>query len=527
MSLSSLIKNGLKGFGFSGDEGSSINIVDGKDVSNAVVKIESCVNNFDHFSPFLKNTPKTENSGSGFFISQDEILTNYHVIKNTCSLTIKMKALGTEKLSVDLVGVCPSLDLALLKLTEKSKTKIRAVLPEIPVLSIGSSDSLRRGDKIITLGYPFGVDDLKITAGIFSGTQNIVLLDQELLLTAIQTDAAINFGNSGGPSINENGECVGINFCVSLNAGAQNVGYVLPISYVKEAIQVLKTSKIYRKPNHGIVYAQVISSYLADWIGLESDGGIFVASVLKNSIIEKFGVQAGDAIISLNGLKIDSSGLIQTSWSEDKILALFVAERFLRQEGLKLELIRGGQRLEIEIPRLDAQIIEQTTPKIRFKFPESEEIKAEIFAGAVFCQLSTNHLYAAQTNPGLVMYTALATSLNPGLLSVLKPENQQQGKVVITNVLSSSVAEASRVGIRPSMVLKSINDVKVTELTDLSVEIAKSFARKDEFVILEIEEGLKLPLKLSDVIEDEVRLAALHGYSREFSSILEEILKGS
>lgn len=515
--------------GFKGEatnNGIPENLMDGKDISNSVVKIESCVNNFDHFVPYQKNTVKTENSGSGFFISQDEILTNYHVIKNTCSLMIKIKALGSEKLSVDLVGVCPSLDLALLRLTEKSKAKINKVLPEIPVLPIGSSDLLRRGDQIITLGYPFGVDDLKITAGVFSGTQNIVLLDQELLLTAIQTDAAINFGNSGGPSINEKGECVGVNFCVSISPGVQNVGYVLPISYVKEAIEVLKTNKIYRKLNVGLVYVQAISSYLAKWIGLENEGGLFVGSVLKGSIIEKFGVQVGDSIISLNGLKIDSSGLVQTEWSEDKVSAIFVAERLLRQDGLKLELIRAGKAMEIDIPVIDADILGKTTPKIRFKFAESEEIKAEIFGGCLFCEMSTNHIFAAQTNPGLVMYTALATTLNPGLLSVLKPENQSETKLVITNILSSSVAEGSRVGIRPSMVLRSINDIKVKNLKELSEEIKMSLERNDEFVVLEIEEGLKFPLKLSDVVDDEVRLAALHGYSKEFSSVLSSILKG-
>lgn len=522
MSIGNFIKNGLmKSFGLNDNDQMPENILDGLDYSNAVVKIESCVSAFDYFLPYQRNNVKTEAFGSGFFVSSEgHILTNYHVIRNTFSLSIKIKALGSEKLPVELVGICPSLDLALLKLTERSKAKIQKVLPEIPVLPIGSSDELRRGDKIITLGYPLGVDDLKITAGIFSGTQNILLSDQEFLLTAIQTDAAINFGNSGGPSINEKGECVGINFCVSVSTGVQNVGFVLPISLVKEAIEILKTEKIYRRLNLGLTYAQPVVPYLAEWMDLECEGGLYVPSVVEGSIAEFFGIKPGDTIISLNGLKIDTSGFVQTPWGEDKIYAFFVADRLLRQEGLDLEVIRDGNLIKIEIPRLTPEIIEKTSPKIRFKFAEVEKLEAEIFGGCVFSELSLNQLFAPQTTPGLVLFTALGTTLNPGLLSTLKPENQTKNKIIVTAILNSSVAESSRVGIKPSMVLKSINGVLLEGLSDLSREISKSLVRKDKFVVFEFVEGYKFPLSLPDVIEDEDRLASIHGYSKDFSTVL-------
>ncbi len=498
------------------------------DLANAVVKIETCQNVFDIFAPYQKSPAKITGCGSGFFIELDGqtyILTNYHVVRATCSLTIKMKAFGSEKLAVKLVGVSPSHDLALLKLTERSEKRVLEKLSKIPVLPFGSSDCLKRGNKLITLGYPLAVDDLKTTEGIVSGTQVVMLLDQGFYLPAIQTDAAINPGNSGGAAINQNGQCVGITFAI--NGMAQNTGFIIPIDYVKDVVYSLRTTRIYRAPNIGLFSSQIITPCIASWLGLPSEGGVFVSSALDGSILQKFGIMSGDSIISLNDLKIDSSGLVETPWGQDKVNALFVAERFLRQEGLKLELIRTGKPMEINIPKLEAKDFQETAKKIGLKCLELESIPCEVFGGCVISELTTNHYWyiCLNLNSKKILPIQLEHSIFYKLLLSAVEENQTEKKLIINDILESSVAEASRVGIRPGMIIKSINGIEVRDLSELSGEIAKSLERQDKFVILESSSGQKFPINLSDLAEDETRLAALHGYEKEHSTVLAAVLK--
>ena len=502
-----------------------------KDFPNAVVKIENCRNVFDIFAPYQKSPAKETGFGSGFFIDLDSvtyILTNYHVVRAACSLTIKMKVLGTEKLAVKLVGVSPSHDLALLKLTERSEKRILEKLSKIPVLPFGSSDCLKRGDKLKTLGYPLAVDDLKTTEGVVSGTQVVNLPDQGFWQPAIQTDAAVNPGNSGGAALNQDGQCVGITFaavCI-----AEGTAYVIPLDYVKDVISSLRTTKVYRAPNIGLACNQPITPCISSWLGLPSEGGVFISSVLDGSIPYKFGIMAGDSVISLNGLKIDSSALVETPWGQDKVSALFVAERFLRQEGLKVGLIRAGNPMEIEIPKFQAKDFQETAKKVGLKCPGLEPIKCEILGGCVLSELSINHPYHLCQNMA-TSSVARRIMQDPGtfysLLTFLNEENQTKTRIIVDDVLESSVAEVSRVGIRPGMIIKSINGVTIKELSDLSGEIAKSLERQDKFVILKSSGDQEFPINLSDLVEDEARLAALHGYEKEHSTVLATVIKNS
>lgn len=504
-----------------------------KDFSNAVVKIENCQNIFDIFAPYQKSPAKVTGFGSGFFVDLDGqtyILTNYHVVRAACSLTIKMKAFGAEKLAVKLVGVSPSHDLALLKLTERSEKRIIEKLSKIPVLPFGSSDCLKRGDKLKTLGYPLAVDDLKTTEGVVSGTQVVNLPDQGFYQPAIQTDAAVNPGNSGGAALNQDGQCVGITFAGVASVGVDGTAFVIPIDYFKDVIYLLRTTKVYRAPNIGLACNQPITPCISSWLDLPCEGGVFISSSLDGSIFNKFGIMARDSIISLNGLKIDSSALVETPWGQDKVNALFVAERFLRQEGLKVGLIRAGQPMEIEIPKFQAKDFQETAKKVGLKCPGLEPIKCEILGGCVLSELSINHPYHVCQNMA-TSSVARRIMHDPGtfysLLTFLNEENQTKTRIIVDDVLESSVAEVSRVGLRPGMIIKSINDVEIKELSDLSAEIAKSLERQDKFVILKSSGDQEFPINLSDLVEDEARLAALYGYEKEHSTILAAVIKNS
>ena len=157
-------------------------------------------------------------------------------------MQIEIPILGVEQLPVEIVGVSPERDIALLRLTPRSKEKIKKALGELPFLKLGNSDAVRRGQEVLALGYPLGVQALKSTQGIVSGRERIKLIKQ----SCIQITAPLNPGNSGGPSINAAGEVIGINFAGVI--AAQNVGYILPINDLKAAIKDLYKIRLLRRP---------------------------------------------------------------------------------------------------------------------------------------------------------------------------------------------------------------------------------------------------------------------------------------
>ncbi|MBU1027320.1 MAG: trypsin-like peptidase domain-containing protein [Candidatus Margulisbacteria bacterium] len=159
-------------------------------------------------------------AGSGFIIdNRGYILTNEHVVRGASEINVTLK--DGRKLSAVITGVDESLDLAMIKVEAG----------DLPVLKLGNSDKIRPGEWVIAIGNPYGFSNT-VTAGIISATgRTIENLSKQNL---IQTDAPINPGNSGGPLLNLNGEVIGIN--VAIVAGAQSIGFAIPINAAKEAL---------------------------------------------------------------------------------------------------------------------------------------------------------------------------------------------------------------------------------------------------------------------------------------------------
>ena len=211
-------------------------------VRNTLAQVFSQIAEIDLLQPY-KSPTQHQASGSAFLINDDgELITNAHVINQAKAVWIQIPGLGKRQLDVDVVGLSPERDLALLRLREESKQALREAFGTIPYLKLGDSDLVHRADEIMTLGYPLGQQGLKSTTGVVSGREN----------NLIQIDAAINPGNSGGPSLNTSGEVIGINTLYA--PGAQNVGYIIPINELKIILDDLRTVKLLRKPFLGILF---------------------------------------------------------------------------------------------------------------------------------------------------------------------------------------------------------------------------------------------------------------------------------
>ncbi|MEZ9566550.1 DegQ family serine endoprotease [Vibrio artabrorum] len=233
--------------------------------------------------------------GSGVIIDAKKgyIVTNYHVINGADD--IKVKLYDGREYNAELIGGDQMSDIALLKL-EKAKNLIQ--------IKIADSDQLRVGDFSVAIGNPFGLGQT-VTSGIVSALGRSGL-NLENFENFIQTDAAINSGNSGGALVNLNGELIGINTAIlGPNGGNVGIGFAIPSNMVKNLTeQILDFGEVKR----GMLGVQggEITSELAEALGYESSKGAFVSQVVPDSAADDAGLKAGDIIVSINGKRIDT-----------------------------------------------------------------------------------------------------------------------------------------------------------------------------------------------------------------------------
>ncbi len=242
---------------------------------------------------------KIPSLGSGVIISADGyILTNDHVAGNAKEITVTLT--NGEKYAAELVGTDLISDVALLKIDGKN----------LPHVKLGNSDDVIIGEWVIAFGNPFGLFDISdkptVTVGVVSAT-NMNLRGQEgrVYRGMIQTDAAINSGNSGGPLVNSLGEVIGINSVIyTPNQGSIGLGFAIPINRVKSIISELKAKgKIEREYWTGLEI-QAVDARIARYFGLEKAEGVIISDVKRGSPAEKGGFKAGDIVVSIGGERI-------------------------------------------------------------------------------------------------------------------------------------------------------------------------------------------------------------------------------
>ena len=281
---------------------------------------------------------RLESGGSGFVISEDGyILTNNHVVANASKLQVTMQS--GEKLDAKLVGKDESIDLALLKVT-----------PSAPLmtLALGDSDALRVGEWVIAIGNPLGYEHT-VTVGVVSGMgrqlQQLGDVDSGLA-NFIQTDAAINFGNSGGPLLNARGEVVGINTAITRNAGPyhgmiQGIGFALPINQARAVLDQLKQSGKVSRGYLGVSISPITETKRKAY-GLPSTQGAFIEDVQPGLPGAEAGLHPGDAVTSVNGQPIKDTA---------ELIRLVSSRR--PGENVTLGVLRDGKDVKLKVRLAD------------------------------------------------------------------------------------------------------------------------------------------------------------------------------
>lgn len=232
--------------------------------------------------------------GSGFIVSNDGIiLTNAHVVQDAKEVTVKMTDRREYKAKV--LGADPQTDVAVLKIDAKN----------LPVVKVGDVNQLQVGEWVLAIGSPYGLENTA-TAGIVSAKGRS--LPDDTSVPFIQTDVAVNPGNSGGPLFNDRGEVVGINSQIySRTGGFQGLSFSIPIDVAyKIKDQILEHGKV-QHARLGVT-VQEVNQDLANSFKLDSPSGALVSSIEKGSAAEKAGLQPGDVVRQINGKTIVSSG---------------------------------------------------------------------------------------------------------------------------------------------------------------------------------------------------------------------------
>jgi S1-C subfamily serine protease len=242
--------------------------------------------------------------GSGFVIDKaGHIVTNFHVVENAEKVEVNFS--GQDRVPARVVGTDPSTDVAVLKIDAQA----RALTP----LPLGNSDIVRVGDAVVAIGNPFGLERT-VTAGIVSALQRKIEAPNGFAIDkAIQTDAPINHGNSGGPLLNSRGEVIGINSQIESESGGNvGIGFAVPINTVKEVVsQILRTGKV----EHAYmgIEMQPIDQALSETFRLPVSKGVLVRSVRPGSPAARAGLQGGDHQVVVDGVSYVLGGDIITN----------------------------------------------------------------------------------------------------------------------------------------------------------------------------------------------------------------------
>jgi serine protease Do len=360
--------------------------------------------------------------GSGFILSADGIiLTNAHVVKDATEVTVKLT--DRREFSAKVLGHDPKTDVAVLKIDAKN----------LPVVTLGNPKDLRVGEWVLAIGSPFGFENT-VTAGVVSAKGRS--LPDDSAVPYLQTDVAVNPGNSGGPLFNARGEVVGINAQIySRSGGYQSVSFAIPIDVaVRIKDQIVATGKV-QHARLGVT-VQEVNQTLADSFKLDRPEGALVASVEKDGPAEKAGLRPGDVIRRVNGQPIVASGDLPA-----------IVVQAMPGQRLQMEVWRQGRKVDVT-----AQL-GSATEKVA-----KAESKPEAVAGG----------------------GKLGLSLRP-----LQEIEKRQAGVSEGLVVESASGAAARAGVEPGDVVLAVNGTPAKSVDQVRSVIAKA----DKSVALLIQRG--------------------------------------
>jgi len=383
-----------------------------------------------------RNTQPARGTGSGFIVtSEGYILTNAHVVSNADQVTVKLT--DRREYQAKVIGVDQRTDVAVIKIEAKG----------LPVVKIGDPARLKPGQWVIAIGSPFGFDN-SATAGIVSAISRSLPSDN--YVPFIQTDVAVNPGNSGGPLFNIRGEVVGINSQIfSQTGGYMGLSFAIPIDVaVNVENQLIRTGHVVR--GRVGVTIQDVNAQLAESFGLDRPRGALVSNVEAGGPADKAGVKAGDVILAVNGQNIERYGELSGRISNMK-----------PGSDVRLSLWRNGKPEDVTV-----------------KVAELNEQPARVAA-------------RGGAKGGADQAARLGLSVRP-----LQPDEKQQAQTDGNLVVEGVTGPAQAAGVQPGDVILGVNGRRVKTVGELQ-EAAKGAGKTIALLIQRQDAQIFVPLKLN------------------------------
>jgi serine protease Do len=362
-----------------------------------------------------QQTEPKEASGSGVIISQDGyIVTNYHVIENADKIEVILE--DKRSYTAKLIGKDPSTDLALLKVGESN----------LPFVKLGDSDKLKIGEWVLAVGNPYDLTST-VTAGIVSAkTRNINILrgkENFAIESFIQTDAAVNPGNSGGALVNLKGELVGVNTAIASPTGSYSgYSFAVPVGIVKKVMDdLLKYGEVQR----GLlgISIQDLTSDLAKEKGIKDLNGVYVGGVNEKGAAEEAGIKTGDVILKIDGHDISNTSALQEAIG-----------RHRPGDKVGITLLRGDKTLEL-VATLKNKMGNTDVVKL-------DDRKFLASLGAEFAEVEAGE----------------------------KKKLKLQGGVKVIKLKEGKLRSA---GMKEGFIITQINKVKIKNLDELAIQLEK------------------------------------------------------
>ncbi|MDP1802313.1 MAG: trypsin-like peptidase domain-containing protein [Bacteroidota bacterium] len=388
---------------------------------NAVVHIKTIseqVNNlnYDPFAEWFYGPQKRqqnysmEGSGSGVIISDDGyIVTNNHVVSGADKIEV---VLNDKRTYVgEIVGADASTDVALIRIKEKG----------LPFLNYGNSETVKIGEWVLAVGNPFNLEST-VTAGIISakGRSNILDVNKRPIESFIQTDAAVNPGNSGGALVNVNGELIGINTAIASNNGAyQGYSFAVPVNIVKKIVSDLVEFGVVQRAYFGVSIRDLDAKFAADK-NIKLLKGIYVNGVTLGGSADDAGIQEGDVITKIENANVGSVSELQEQLS-----------KYRPGDKINIVTVRNNKDMNMAVV---LKSLDNTTSLIK----KSEITKKSLSAlGADFEEMNADDLAKFRINSGV-------------------------------KIKKLSVGKLSQVGIKEGFIITSIDKKKVSTTQDIT-----------------------------------------------------------
>jgi len=311
-----------------------------RQASPAVANVLTKATEYD----FWMDPVPVEGAGSGFVIdSKGYILTNFHVVQGAQSIEV---VLGDQsRYAAKFVGADQRNDVALLKVEPKGKPLL--------ALPLGDSAALQVGQKVLAIGNPFGFQST-LTTGVVSALGRTVQTSQTTFIDqAIQTDAAINRGNSGGPLINSHGEVIGINSAIYTPSGTTaGIGFAIPINTAKRIAHDLITDGRVHQAFLGVETIPINESF-AEALGLPAQEGLLVQTTTRGGPAAEAGIHGGDRVAQAGMRRFYVGGDVLTAIDGQKIASRVDVDLMLNKkrpgDDVTVTLFRGGKKMDVKV----------------------------------------------------------------------------------------------------------------------------------------------------------------------------------